>query len=275
MLGKVSGNSHLVKRYAKHHTFIHGIAWLQYRYELVMKKMIIFVFVLAVSVSFFYKSEAEGQCVTFMEVHEKQNIESAVGDFLVGNQYENLSDDEVKMFKSIKFRYGIGVERNLDKSKELLLSISDSNQDSTKVLGSKYYMLGTQAYACENGSGLDYLDRSAGFGDLKSSFLSSYLRFYDQKYTMDVADYVTQISASMFRGNDFSTFEYLYLQEKYGVTEKIDSWVNVFNQSPLLKDCEFYSFLKHGTGLAGLSIDWDVKRKILDKHWGSYLEMCE
>ena len=136
-------------------------------------------------------------------------------------------------------------------------------------------MLGTQMYSCENGAGIDFLALANEYGDLKSTFILPYIRFYDSKFNMDIPDYVEEIRSSMFLGNDFSVFEYIYLQEKYNEKDKINQWVSVFNKSPLLNDCEFYEFIKNGEGLGGLSVDWIVKKDILNRYWKGYLNKCE
>ncbi|WP_114787069.1 hypothetical protein [Vibrio tetraodonis] len=208
-----------------------------------------------------------------MEEHEKENIVSQLGDYILGSDFSNMSVDDSKLLMAIKHRYGVGIEKNLFKSKELLLSMEDKGSDKTKA--AKYYMLGTQMYSCENGTGSEFLALANEYGDLKSTFILPFIRFYDSKFNMDISEYVKSIRESMFLGNDFSVFEYIYLQEKYNEKEKIEEWVSVFNKSTLLHDCEFYRFIKNGDGLGGLAVDWDIKKDILNRYWKYYLNKCE
>lgn len=222
---------------------------------------------------FLIKDQSVKNCDLFMEKHERNNIISQLGDYILESDFSSLPINESKLFMAIKYRYGIGVDRNLTESKKILFSMEDKGNE--KIQAAKNYMLGTQMYSCENGSGIGFLALANEYGDLKSTFILPYIRFYDSNFDMDISDYVEEIRKSMFLGNDFSVFEYIYLQEKYNEKDKINQWVSVFNKSPLLNDCEFYEFIKNGQGLGGLSVDWAVKKDILNRYWKGYINKCE
>lgn len=215
-------------------------------------------------------------CYVFDEEREKRKVIHALGDYILKSDLSN--DDKVNrmLMLSGKYKYGIGVKKNLNKSISILNLIEDSLiLTKPRILGAKYHQIGSFLYACnDNINSLLYLKKASEAGHIKSTFLYPYLAYNDKRYYLSLPDYLKNITYSIEQGSNFSVFEYLYLSKKHNVLLQNESLYKKISNSSLIEDCYLYDFHRTGKGVNGLVVDWEIKKKIFQDYWPNYYYYC-
>ncbi|MFA0040041.1 hypothetical protein AB4423_25440 [Vibrio chagasii] len=216
-------------------------------------------------------------CELYLYNLERTNLINVYGeDIYVGQDKLTgfFSDD---LIISLKYRYGIGLNKDLEKSSDILLSYTDSKIGSGKDdLGMKYYLLGTYNYSCKDRfEGLEYLKKSAEYGFLKSNFLYGYISYYGLNDEITTEQYFSSLSKGMSNADGYSIFQYIYLSFSTGEISGVKQWIDILGGMNLFETCDLYNFHKFGIGVRGIVSDWETKNLIIRKLWPEYELMCK
>jgi len=216
-------------------------------------------------------------CELYLYNLERSNLIYAYGDDIFSEKHKLSGNFDDDLIVSLKYRYGLGLNKDLEKSSDILLSYSDSQIGNDKGdLGMKYYLLGTYNYSCKNPvKGLEYLKKSNEYGYVKSNFLYGYISYYGLREKITTEDYFSILKKGMQNADGYSIFQYIYLSFTTGEITGVTDWIDIIEKMNLFSTCDLYNFHKFGVGVGGLISDWESKKLIIRKLWPEYNLKCE
>jgi len=218
------------------------------------------------------------ECLPFFQQTAKQSLQGRIETELETFSADQLSEPIDYYLAALKYRYGIGVKRDFEKSNNLLEMLDDSSfEQHPDLITFKYYFLGSYYYSCgDKRRGLSRLWYAAENGDPNAKFLYLYISYNDpieEKLSFD--EYLRSLAQLADDGSKLAGFEHLY-QTKVKEVDSAKSriWANMFSRFTTFETCDLMEFYQFGIGVDGLVVDWPNKAKLIYYFWPDYYMDC-
>lgn len=223
-------------------------------------------------------SSLASECAPFFQQTAKQSLHGRIENELESFSVEQLSEPIDYYLAALKYRYGIGVMLDFEKSNDLLETLDDSNfEQYPDMITFKYYFLGSYYYACaDKERGLNRLWYAAEKGDPNAKFLYLYISYnapIEEKLSFD--EYLRGLAQLADDGYKLAGFEHLYqTQVKEIDNSKSKIWASMFSRFTTFETCDLMNFYQFGAGVDGLVVDWSNKAKLIYYFWPDYYMNC-